>query len=102
MKDKITAKLIATGYRPGHAASFAERLAAAEFIQQELALWVESGLETDVAHEGYSALGLMSERDYTYPNALSVINWLKVDPEAAKSALQAGVNYISRGKNGDG
>lgn len=97
MVEKITEKLIASGYKPNHAADLAERLCKSEYIREPLNSWVENGTETDCSCEGFSALELMKTKKFTYPAALIAIAWLKSDPVTAKTALTSGVDSVGGG-----
>lgn len=94
MVEKITEKLIASGYKLNHAADLAERLCKSEFIREPLNSWLENGIEADCSCEGFSALELMKAKRFTYPAALIAIAWLNTDPATAKTALTSGVDSV--------
>jgi hypothetical protein len=64
--------------------------------KEKLITWLSTGQPQDAQAKGYSALGLMDERGFNYPNALNVIWWLSRDYEAAKAALDGRVDRIIR------
>lgn len=51
----------------------------------------EESFSQDYAKNGYSLLGLMSERKMTYPAALLTIDWVIKDPNAAIKSLNRGI-----------
>jgi hypothetical protein len=64
--------------------------------QEKLIAWLSTGQTQDAQAGSYTALDLMKERGFNYPNALNVIWWLSRDYDAAKTALEGGVDRIIR------
>jgi len=86
----VVEKLIEMEYTEKNARDLASRLTGSSPIRKSLLHWIGTGEYAECFYEEISALTLMRERGFTYPNALSVIGWLHREPETAREALSEG------------
>lgn len=63
-------------------------------LREALESWLHDRTVTDVVINGFSALQLMQEKNFTYPAALIALDWLLTEPDIAKKELEK--DYIMR------
>ncbi|MCL2410842.1 MAG: hypothetical protein FWC97_04285 [Treponema sp.] len=87
LESRVVEKMMSIGYKEKLARDMAVDLIASAPIREPLLHWIKTGEEMDCVCEDVSALALMRERNYTYPNALDIISLLHRDPERARYLL---------------
>ena len=91
--ENIVNKLISVGYPEAAAKIVAEKLSALSGNLKIAAdTWVNTGIQSEIASNGYSTLSLMQRfQGMTYPAALLTIDWLNRDPENAIKSIERGI-----------